>query len=72
MAFSVFDSYMDPNLSNLMTNPAKMSFICGKWTVTIKGKIQFCLIFQIKKFDRNETLPIEFRNESIHLPGGAC
>ena len=24
MAFSVFDSYVEPNLSNLMTNQAKM------------------------------------------------
>ena len=48
-----------------------MSFICWKWTVAIKGKIQFCLIFQIKKFDRNETLPLQLRNESIRLHGGA-
>ena len=55
-----------------MTNQAKMSFIRRKWTVAIKGKIQLCLIIQIKKFDRNETLPLQLRNESIHLHGGAC
>ena len=58
---------MEPILSNLVTNQAKMSFIFRKWTVAIKGKIQFCLIFQIKKFDRDETLPIQLRNESVHL-----
>ena len=71
-AFSVFDSYVEPNLSNVMTNQAKMSFISRKWTVAIKGKIQFCLIFQIKKFDRNETLVLQLRNESINLHGAAC
>ena len=40
-AFSVFDSYVEPNLSNLMTNQAKMSFICGKWTVLLKVKYSF-------------------------------
>ena len=64
--------HVEPNLSNLMTNQAKMSFICRKWTVAIKGKIQFCLIFHIKKFDRNETLLLQLRNESINLHGGAC
>ena len=29
-AFSGFDSYVEPNLSNLMTNQAKMSFNCRK------------------------------------------
>ena len=48
-ALSVFDSYVEPNLSNLITNQAKLSFISKKWTVVIEGKIQFCLIFQIKK-----------------------
>ena len=52
----MFDSYVEPNLSNLITNQAKISFIHRKWTVVIKGKIQFCSIFQIKKFDRNETV----------------
>ena len=37
-----------------------------------KGKIQFCLIFHIKKFDRYETLLLQLRNESINLHGGAC
>ena len=55
-----------------MTNQAKMSFISRKWTFAIKGKIQFCLIFQIKKFDRNETLLLQLRNESINLHGAAC
>ena len=49
-----------------------MSFICRKWTVAIKGKIQFCLILHIKKFDRDETLLLQLRNESINLHGGAC
>ena len=48
-----------------------MSFIC-RWTVTIEGKIQFCLIFHIKKFDHNGTLLLQLRNESINLHGGAC
>ena len=47
---------VEPNLSNLITNQAKISLIRRKWTVVIKGKIQFCLIFQIKKFDRNKTV----------------
>ena len=55
-----------------MTNQAKMSFICRKWTVAIKGKMQFYLIFHIKKFDRDETLLLQLRNESINLHGGAC
>ena len=49
-----------------------MSFICRKWTVAIKGKMQFYLTFHIKKFDRNETLLLQLRNESINLHGGAC
>ena len=71
-AFSVFDSYVEPNLLNLITNQAKISFIRRKWTIVIEGKIQFCLIFQIKKFCRNETLLLQLRNESIHLHGGEC
>ena len=35
MAFSVFDSYVEPNLSNLITNKSKISFIRRKWTVVI-------------------------------------
>ena len=35
-AFFMFDSYVEPNLSNLITNRAKISFICGKMTVVIK------------------------------------
>ena len=58
MAFSVLDSYVETNLSNLIANQTKISFIRRKWTVVIKGKIQFLLIFQIKKFDRNETVCI--------------
>ena len=49
-----------------------MSFICRKWTVAIKGKIQFYLVFHIEKFDRNETLVLQLRNESINLHDGAC
>ena len=49
-----------------------MSFIRRKWTVAIKGKMQFYLIFHIKKFDRNETLLFQLRNESINLHGGEC
>ena len=67
----MFDSYDGPNLSNLITNQAKISFIRRKWTIVIKSKIQFSLIFQIKKFDRNETLLLQLRNESIHLHSGA-
>ena len=49
-----------------------MSFICKEWTVAIKVKIQFCLVFHIEKFDRYETLLLQLRNESINLHGGAC
>ena len=67
-AFSVFDSYVEPYLSNLITSQAKISFVHRKKTIVIKDKIQFCLMFQIKKFDRNETLLLQLRNESaIHL-----
>ena len=51
MSFSMLDSYVEPNFSNLILNQAKISFILRKMTVVIKSRIQFCLIFQIKKFD---------------------
>ena len=35
-AFSMFDSYVEPNLSNLVTNQAKISFIRRKMAVVIK------------------------------------
>ena len=28
----MFDSYVEPNLSNLITNQAKIAFVCGKMT----------------------------------------
>ena len=43
-SFSVLDSYVEPNLSNVILNQAKISFI-------FRSRIQFCLIFQIEKFD---------------------
>ena len=67
----MFDSYVEPDLSNLITSQAKISFIRRKWKAVIKGKIQFCLIFQIEKFYRTETLLLQLRNESIRLHGGA-
>ena len=44
----------------------------NSYVVAIKGKIQFCLVFHIKKFDRNETLLLQLRNESINLHDDAC
>ena len=51
--FFMFDSYVQPTLSSLITNQGKI-FICGNMTVVIKFKVktQFCLSFQIKKLDR--------------------
>ena len=72
--FSKFDSYVEPNLSNLITNQAKTSFICEKMTVVIKflqRENTVLLDFQIKSSIISETLLLPVRKESIHLHGGA-
>ena len=53
MAFSKFDSYVERNLPDLIKNQAKILSIHRKMTVVIEflQKIQFFMIFQIKKFD---------------------
>ena len=40
-AFSVFDSYVEPNLSNLMTNQAKCHLSVGKEQLQFKVKYSF-------------------------------
>ena len=40
-ALFIFDSYVEPNLSKLITNQAKISFIWGKSTVRSKIKYNF-------------------------------
>ena len=39
MAFFMFDSYVEPNLSNLITNHAKMAFVCGKMTGALNEEL---------------------------------
>ena len=75
-AFFKFDSYIEPNLSNLITNQAKTSFICEKMTVVIKflqRENTVLLDFQIKRLGSiiSETLLLPVRKESIQLHGGA-
>ena len=38
-AFFMFDSYVEPNLSNLITNQAKIAFVCGKMTGALNEEL---------------------------------
>ena len=38
-AFFMFDSYVEPNLSNLITNQAKIAFVCGKMTGALNDEL---------------------------------
>ena len=38
-AFFMFDSYVEPNLSNLITNQAKIAFFCGKMTGALNEEL---------------------------------
>ena len=70
----MFDSYVEPNLSNLITNQEETSFICGKTTVVIKFLQRENTVlpdFQIKSSIISETLLLRLPKESIHLRGGA-
>ena len=54
MEFSIFDSYIEPNLSNLIMNQEKTKIIRRKVTdvkTSFTGRVQFRLIFQIEKLD---------------------
>ena len=35
----MFDSYVEPNLSNLITNQAKIAFVCGKMTGALNEEL---------------------------------
>ena len=35
----MFDSYVEPNLSNLVTNQAKIAFVCGKMTGALNEEL---------------------------------
>ena len=35
----MFDSYVEPNLSNLITNLAKIAFVCGKMTGALNEEL---------------------------------
>ena len=39
MAFFMFDSYVEPDLSNLITNQAKIAFVCGKMTEALNEEL---------------------------------
>ena len=52
-SFSMFDSYVELNLQNSITNQVKILYIRGKMTVILKSfkdKIQFLHDFQIKNY----------------------
>ena len=38
-AFFMFDSYVEPNLSNLITNQAKIAFVSGKMTGALNEEL---------------------------------
>ena len=38
-AVFMFDSYVEPNLSNLITNQAKIAFVCGKMTGALNEEL---------------------------------
>ena len=38
-AFFMFDSYVEPNLSNLITNQAKIAFVCEKMTGALNEEL---------------------------------
>ena len=38
-AFFMFDSYVEPNLSNLITNQAKIAFVCEKMTGALNEEV---------------------------------
>ena len=38
-AFFMFDSYVEPNLSNLITNQAKIAFVGGKMTGALNEEL---------------------------------
>ena len=70
MAFSKFDSYVEPNLLNLITKLATILLIDGKMTAVIKllyvwGPVLRDL--QTKSSTVSKTFPLQLQTESVHL-----
>ena len=64
----MFDSYVELNLQNSITNQVKILYIRGKMTVILKSfedKIQSCMIFRLKT-TVCETLLSQLQHKSSH------
>ena len=69
----MFDSYIEPTLSNLTMNHENTTYPKeDESCIEILLKVQFCLIFLIKKFEceSNLTCRLQLQNESTYLHVG--